>query len=120
MTSVLVVEDDADLAATVRLMLEMEGYRVETTVNGAAPALAATLRPAVVLLDIQMPGMDGIEVARRLRADERTRRIPIVLMSAAYRLRERADEAEVDSLLSKPFDLDEMLALVAHLAAPND
>jgi CheY-like chemotaxis protein len=115
---VLIVEDDADITAVLTLILEGAGYAVRATVNGAAIQVALDEQPAVILLDIQMPGMDGTEVARRLKADPRTRAIPIVLMSAADRLRARAGEAPVDRLLPKPFDLDEVLNLVEHLTGP--
>jgi CheY-like chemotaxis protein len=111
----MIVEDDADLAAMLKLLLEAEGYAVETAVNGAALALAASIRPAAILLDIMMPGMDGIEVAQQLRADPRTHPIPIVLMSAAHRLRERAQEVQVDRLLPKPFDVGQVLGIVEQL-----
>lgn len=114
--SVLIVEDDSDIADLLQLLLGGEGYAVYWAVNGAALPLALAVQPTVILLDIQMPGMDGIEVARRLRADPGTRHTPIVLMSAANRLRERAHEAPVDALLPKPFDLEHVLTLVAHLA----
>ena len=117
MTTVLVVEDDPDLSAMLTLVLGGEGYTVQTAINGAALPLAQQTQPAVILLDIQMPGMDGIEVAQRLRADERTRAIPIILMSAGYRLSERAGEASVERLLPKPFDLDTLLTYVDELAA---
>jgi putative two-component system response regulator len=116
MASVLIIEDDPDITAVLEIILESEGYTVHAAVDGAALQVAVAQQPDVILLDIQMPGMDGIEVARRLRADERTRHIPIALMSAAHRLRERAHEAPVDTLLSKPFDLAHVLEVVEHLA----
>jgi CheY-like chemotaxis protein len=117
MSTVLVVEDDPTIARVLEEALQEEGYVVETAVDGQAVWSALSVEPAVILLDINMPGMDGIQVARRLRADARTKRIPIILMSAAYRLRERAREAPVDALLPKPFDLTEMLTVVERLAA---
>jgi CheY-like chemotaxis protein len=118
MKTILIVEDDRDLTDLLGTALELSGYEVETAVNGAAIPLAQEARPDVILLDIQMPGMDGIQVAQRLRADERTRDIPIVLMSAGYRLDERGREVQVERLLPKPFDLNVMLDYVDELAGP--
>jgi CheY-like chemotaxis protein len=111
----MVVEDDPDIATLLRLFLDGHGYAVESAVDGAALPLAVATQPSVVFVDINMPDMDGIEVARRLRADHRTQQARIVLMSAAQRLNERAHEAPVDELLAKPFDLDHVLALIDRL-----
>jgi CheY-like chemotaxis protein len=116
MATVLVVEDDPDITAVLTLFLQEQGHAVQTAVNGGAIPIAVAAQPAVVFVDINMPGMDGIEVARRLRADPRTQHARIVLMSAAQRLSERGHEAPVDSLLPKPFDLDHVQTLVAQLA----
>jgi CheY-like chemotaxis protein len=116
MTTVLVVDDEPIIATVLVAFLESEGYTAHTAVGGAAIPLALDERPDVILLDLDMPGMDGIEVARRLKADPRTRAIPIALMSAAGRLAEPAPAAAADALLPKPFDLDRVLAVVDRLA----
>lgn len=120
MTTVLLVEDDADVAAALTYALEDEGYQVATTLGSGALALARSLQPAVVLLDINMPGVDGVAVARQLRADEATQSIPIVLMSAGFRLRERARDAPVDAMLAKPFDLAALLECVDAFTRAGD
>lgn len=114
--TVLVVDDDPDISAFVREALEEAGYRVETTVDGASLALARDLHPDVILLDINMPGMDGIAVSRHLRADLRTADIPIVAMSAQPLLR-AADAMPVNDRLPKPFDLAHLYRTVARWAA---
>jgi CheY-like chemotaxis protein len=114
--TILVVEDDPVITGLLTDALEGEGYHVAAAVNGAALPLARDLRPSLALVDINMPGMDGLEVCRRLRGDSATQAIPLVLMSAAYRLRERQHEVEVEALLSKPFDLNHLLAVVDELA----
>ena len=110
MPTILVVDDDADIVAMLVQVLQDDGYGVVTGIGDEALALAESVAPAVVLLDIMMPAIDGVEFARRLRANPRTSGISIVAMSASHRLRERADQMQADELLAKPFDLDELLA----------
>jgi DNA-binding response OmpR family regulator len=113
---VLVVEDDPDLVALVEMLLVDEGYRVRTAPEGrAALAHVAEEMPALVLLDMRMPGMDGWEFAREFRA-RHGRAAPIVVVTAAEDARARAQEIDADGWLAKPFDLDDVLALAARHA----
>lgn len=115
MPTVLIVDDDTDIVAMLVQVLQDEGYAVVTGTGDEALALAESAAPAVVLLDIMMPGIDGVEFARRLRANPGTATLPIVAMSASHRLRERAGQMQVDDLLAKPFDLDDLLAAIQRL-----
>jgi CheY-like chemotaxis protein len=110
---VLVVEDDPDLMEVVRIMLDASGYDVRCTRNGReAIAAVAQQKPAVVLLDMLMPVMDGWECARELRA-RYGHAVPIVVMTAAEHARARADQiGAVDDVLSKPFEMDQLLRVV--------
>jgi CheY-like chemotaxis protein len=108
---ILVVEDDPAIATVVEETLTAEAYEVVCADAASALRLARELRPDVILLDYAMPGMDGAEISRRLRADRATAAIPLVLMSAhppAAR-----PHMPVDAELPKPFDLEAMSALVA-------
>ena len=116
--TVLVVDDDEAIIEVIRAALEDEGYGVLTAVNGAALALAHDRQPDLILLDIMMPDMDGVEVSRRLRADPATASIPIVAMSAHSRLRATVDTMSADDRLPKPFALLDLYATVARWAAP--
>jgi CheY-like chemotaxis protein len=118
MATVLVVEDDPMIQEVLALALADEGYEVATATDGDALAEAAVDRPAVILLDVNMPGMDGLEVLDHLRADPATRPIPVVLMSAAERLAEHRGRPGVAAVLPKPFCLEEALTTVARLAGP--
>ena len=111
-TTVLVVDDDPTIVDVLRAALEDEGYAVLMAVNGAALPLAREAQPQVILLDIMMPGMDGVEVSKRLRADPATAGIPIVAMSATSNLTALASQMPVDDRLPKPFDLDGVFAVV--------
>ncbi len=102
--TVLVVDDDPSIVEFLIEALEDEEYRVVTSVDGESLQVAHDVRPDVILLDIMMPVMDGVEVSRRLRQDPATARIPIVVMSARV--------MDVDGRLPKPFDLDFLYATV--------
>ena len=80
--SIVLVEDDADYAELYRLRLEQDGYRVSIAANGESGLdLIKGTHPDLVYLDIRMPGLDGINVLRRLRADSSTAKIPVVVLS---------------------------------------
>jgi DNA-binding response OmpR family regulator len=120
MPRILVVEDDPTIAAVLVEALEEEGYAVTAAVDGEAVWLAALERPAAILLDVRMAQMDGLAVARRLRADPRTATIPVALLSARADLAELAAELGAEAI-AKPFDLDAVLDRVKALAgAPAD
>lgn len=111
--SVLVIDDDPDIVRVVTAALEDEGYRVLASLGSAAVEMARELHPDVVLLDLRMPGMDGAEVSRRLRADPETAGIPIIVVSAVQHLAQAVEKLSVDAQLQKPFDLDRLYTLVA-------
>ena len=110
---VLVVDDDPLIVELLELALEEDGYTVSAAMGSAALAAAQELQPAVILLDIMMPGMDGIEVSQRLRADPTTRDIPIIVMSAGERLRATATLMPVNDRVAKPFELPTLYGKVA-------
>ncbi len=114
--TVLVVDDDPVIVDTLREALEDEGYQVLSAVNGGALPLAQREQPHLILLDIMMPGMDGVEVSRRLRADPSTANIPIVVMSASSTLKTVAAQMPVEDRLPKPFDLDAVYSIVERWA----
>jgi two-component system response regulator MprA len=120
---ILVVEDDGRLAATLQRVLEAEGHEVELAVDGLeALRLARARPPDLVVLDVMLPGLDGIGVCRRLRA---TARFPILLLTALGGTEERVRglDSGADDYLVKPFAYLELLARVRALlrrASPAD
>ena len=113
--TILVVDDDADIRRFVEMNLRLEGYRVVTAADGAmALAMVATEVPDLVLLDVMMPGLDGIEVTRRLRADSRTSTMPIIMLTAKSMTADRVLglTAGADDYIIKPFDTLELVARV--------
>ena len=112
-TTLLVIEDDPDIVELLRYNLEREGFRVLIATDGEhGLADAARHQPDLLLLDLMLPGLDGLEVCRRLRAQEGTRGIPVLVLTA------KSEEADVviglemgaDDYLTKPFSPRELLA----------
>ena len=111
MALILVVDDDVDVAKTIELDLTQGGYQVVIANNGFEALQSAQLeRPDLVLLDIAMPEMDGIEVCRRLRASPVTAFIPILFLTVSKDIKTKIDgfNAGADDYLVKPFDLQEL------------
>ncbi len=111
---VLIVEDEAGIAEVLADLLGDEGYETAVSVDGAALGAVAEAPPALILLDVMMPGMDGPEVCRRLKADPRTARVPVVFVTALppETLAARLGDCPHEGVLPKPFHLDEVLAVV--------
>jgi two-component system response regulator MprA len=112
---VLVVDDDARLAGSLRRALSYEGHTVEVAADGPAALLAARERPPdLVVLDVMLPGIDGVEVCRRLRAASD---LPILMLTARDAISDRVAglDAGADDYLVKPFAYDELLARVRAL-----
>ena len=112
---VLIVEDNEKNMKLVRDILEAVGYSpLEATSGEQALVLAAENAPALVLMDIQLPDMDGSAALQRLRSDERTTGIPVLALTAQAMQgdRERFLAAGFDGYLSKPIDVDELIATV--------
>ncbi len=116
--TVLVVDDDAPNRDMIRRVMERCGYDVETAANGelALDAVARS-RPDVILLDVDMPGIDGLEVCRRLKSDPATRLIPVIMITtlAGSRDRVRGIDAGADDFVAKPPVLVELEARVRSL-----
>lgn len=109
---VLVVEDDPDMADVMLVVLRQAGYTAASAENGEqALAIAKARRPALVLLDMLMPVMDGWTCARALRRIY-GRTLPIVVVTAAEHVRARGDEIDADGVLAKPFEVADLLQLV--------
>jgi CheY-like chemotaxis protein len=110
--TVLVVDDEPALCKAVRMILELEGYRVATVTSGPeALERASSERPALVLLDLNMPGMDGWQTQAALHAQ--APELPIVFMTAANRVWREASDHHAAGALPKPFDVDGVLDTVA-------
>ncbi len=112
---VLVVEDNEKNIKLVRDVLQATGYRtLEATRAEEGIELALSHTPALVLMDVQLPGINGVEALARLRSDERTAAIPVLALTAQAMQgdRERFRDAGFDGYLSKPVDVAELIAVV--------
>jgi two-component system, cell cycle response regulator DivK len=112
---ILVVEDNEKNMKLLRDVLQAAGYRtLEASTGGQALMLANEHRPALVLMDIRLPDMDGVEALGRLRMGERTASIPVLAVTAQAMKgdSERFKAAGFDGYLSKPLDIDELLVTV--------
>ena len=112
---ILIIEDERGLTQTLNWFFNKEGYEVTVSGDGAEGLRKAqTGLPDVVLLDLNLPGMNGLDVCRELRAGERTRDIPIIILTAKS---EEADQLVgfslgADDYVTKPFGMDELLARI--------
>lgn len=117
---ILVVDDDeAILVLLADLLAEELGATVATARDGEdAWLLARDERPDLIVLDVMLPTVSGLEISRRIRDDRRTGHIPIVAISASYG-RDAVLDAGCSEFLSKPFDLDRLIATIIRLTRPN-
>ncbi|HYZ19729.1 MAG TPA: response regulator [Gaiellaceae bacterium] len=114
----LIADDDPDILLLISLTLERDGYEVVAARDGARALESALERvPHLVVLDLMMPGLDGCEVTRRLRATEATKDVPIMVVTAFAEERQAAQalEAGADAYMKKPFSPKELLAKTASL-----
>jgi DNA-binding response OmpR family regulator len=120
---VVVIDDDRDLRHLIKLTMEFTaGWQVEVASDGEAGiALTRRVRPDVVVADLMMPGMDGYEVCRRLRADPTTHGIPVIVLTARKEIDEaRLAEAGAAGVLFKPFEPDELASRIRAFLPPSD
>lgn len=119
---ILIVDDNAINLKVLRLTLEVAGYDVQTAVDAEhAMAVLSAFRPRLVLMDLQLPGMDGLELTRRLKADPATRESTIVAVTA-YAMKgdeQRALDAGCDGYVTKPIDTRTLPDMVARYVAGN-
>jgi CheY-like chemotaxis protein len=120
--TILVADDEPEIVDLVRLLLEWEGYTVARAENGEqALAQAQAIVPDLILLDMRMPKMDGLEVLERLQADPALAGIPVVMLSVvtAYPQVRTALEKGAVAYLPKPFELREVARLVVRVLSED-
>ena len=113
--TVLVIDDEGNIIEVVRLGLRYEGFHVESASDGEQGITAAQrINPDIIILDLGLPDMDGVEVCQRLRANPTTRDIPILMLTARDELQDRINglESGADDYLTKPYEFDELVARI--------
>jgi CheY-like chemotaxis protein len=116
--SVLIIEDDDGVAESLAAILREEGYVVESATNGAEALRRLEQRPlpTLILLDLMMPVVDGIDFRRRQLADPELSKIPIIIISARPDVAEQAQTLHADAFLQKPMSFEELLHVVQNRA----
>lgn len=120
MARILVIDEDALLRTSLRRLLALEGYEVSEANGGLLGVeLALAVRPDLVLCDLVMPDIDGIEVIRRLRSDARTAALPVVVVSGSKSVLGRGGDAipGAQGYVTKPFEIEHLLDVVSRVLA---
>lgn len=116
---ILVADDDPAICDVLKIMLEDEGYSVETTLDGHPLYHLSGKMPDLIILDISMSGLDGRDICRNLKQDKRTEHIPIIMISAGGDIGRSAREAGADDYISKPFGMTDLLQKVSRQLSRN-
>ena len=118
MNKILVVDDDASINELIKINLELAGYKVVQAFDGTTGfALCKQELPSVVVLDVMMPEVDGFTVAQRIRKNDETKNIPIIMLTALSQLNDKVNgfNIGVDDYLVKPFEMEELLVRIRAL-----
>ena len=113
MKRILVADDNPAILDALEIMLEENGYIVETTEDGSTVLDLKQPLPDLLLLDVWMSGIDGRDVCRYLKSTAVTKHIPVVLISATKDIEQIGKDAGADDYISKPFQMDHLLSVVA-------
>ena len=123
MNTILVVEDNDDIRRMLRILLEFEEFHViEAATGGEALEFVRNGRPDVILMDLALPGVDGLETIRRIRKIDRFQNTPIIVLTAytGQSIYETAVRAGTNYFMSKPIDFDELATLVQQVLIDGD
>lgn len=115
--NVLIVEDDKEISESLRDVLEIEGFNVDVAVNGkvALSLLENKPNPSLILLDLNMPVMNGLEFLHHRSLNPHLQQVPVIVLTAAGDSKRKEAESFADLVLKKPIDLDELLSAVDNI-----
>jgi DNA-binding response OmpR family regulator len=113
----MIADDDPGIVDAVEMILDFHGYEVSSTYNATdVLAFQQSQYPDVLLLDIWMPGCDGRDICRQLKAQDETRHIPVLMISASKDISASALEAGANDFLAKPFDMHDLINKIESLS----
>ena len=108
--TLLIVDDEKDLAKVLKLNLEAHGYRVFTATDAQTDLrVAQELKPDLIILDITMPGKSGLALYRQLSTEHERLKYPVLVMTAREDLRRTFSQIDVDGFISKPFEMSDLV-----------
>ncbi|HEY4964047.1 MAG TPA: response regulator [Candidatus Saccharimonadales bacterium] len=113
---ILVADDNPAILDALKIMLEEEGYEVETTIDGATAHDMNEPLPDLLLLDIWMSGVDGRDICKLIKDTSTTKHIPVIMVSASKDTEQIAKDCGADGFIAKPFQMEHLLAVVAKYA----
>jgi len=121
MKSILIVEDDKDIQDVFKIIFSSFGYKVDCMANGSSVLEIEGNWPDAIILDKQLPGLNGVEVCRALKSRDESQHIPVIMISATSGVEQAARQAGADDYIEKPFNMHVILKKVASLleAAPG-
>ena len=121
MKRILVVDDDTNILTVVQLVLETNGFKVATIFNWQQIYTQVdTFKHDLILLDVSLGTQDGRNICKKLKTDDSTKHIPVILFSANHNIEKSISECFADSFISKPFDINDLVeGLNKHLVETN-
>jgi len=115
MPKILVVDDDQSILDAMEISLNLEGYEVETTTKGDQTFLKIeSFNPDLIFLDVYLSGINGIEICRQIKENDKTKNIPVIIFSANKSMKEVFKESGANDFIGKPFNMDELYDKVKH------
>jgi DNA-binding response OmpR family regulator len=109
---IYIVEDDDSIQDMLKIILEKQGYEIKLYSFGKAVMKNNVQLPDMFLLDKQLPDIDGLEVCRQLKANNKTKKIPVVMISATPQIEELSKKAGADDFIEKPFSINTLLKTI--------
>lgn len=109
MNRILVVDDDQSILDSMEIALDLQGYEVETTTKGEETfSKIKSFNPDLILMDVYLSGMDGREICKQIKEDDKTKHIPVIIFSANRSMKEVFKESGANDFIGKPFNMDEL------------
>lgn len=114
--TILIIDDEKILVEMITLRLEISGYQVEAAYDGLdGLAKARIIQPDLIILDINMPKMDGYTALKEIRQDDTLKDTPVMMLSASGKLREKFEEVGISDYITKPFDTQDFLSRIERI-----